>query len=153
MGARAVIGTVAVVTVLAGGAVVADTVVRDRAEATLADELQQQIPGLDSPPDVTIGGFPFLTQVAGGELQQVDIAAPEAVLEGVTLRDLTVRLTGVATDQPTTARTAELAAVLPVDQLPEVGDLPIQLTPRDGTLVAGGSFDLGGLPGIEDAFE
>lgn len=144
MGARGVIGTVVVVTVLAGGAFVADGIARDRTEDRLADELQQQIPGLQAPPDVTIGGWPFLTQVAGGELDQVDIAAEEAVLEGLTLQDVTVRLTGVSTDQPTTARTAELTGVAPVDRLGDVLDLPVELSARDGALVATG--DILGIP-------
>ncbi|WP_225755687.1 DUF2993 domain-containing protein [Actinotalea sp. Marseille-Q4924] len=144
MGARAVIGTVVVVVVLAGGAVVADGIARDRTEDRLAADLPEQIRGLDAPPDVTIGGWPFLTQVLAGELDQVDIAAEEAVLEGLTLQDVEVRLTGVSTDQPTTARTAELTAVAPVDRLGEVIDLPVTLTARDGSLVAEG--DVLGIP-------
>jgi hypothetical protein len=185
MGARAVAGTVLVVAVLAGGAVVADGIARERTEDRLAAELQQQIGGLDAPPDVTIGGWPFLTQVAGGELDRVDIAADQAVVEGLTLRDVTVRLTGVSTDQPTTARTAELAGVAPVDGLADLVELPVQLAARDGALVAegeilglpleitllpraagreiavelqdvsvgGGAIDLGGIPGLEGAFD
>lgn len=144
MGARAVIGTVVVAAVLAGGAVVGDGIARERAQARLGEELQGQIAGLDAPPDVTIGGWPFLTQVLAGELEQVDIAAEQAVLEGLTLEDLTVRLTGVSTDRPTTARTAELTAVAPVDRLGEVIDLPVELVARDGALVAEG--DVLGIP-------
>ncbi|EYR64569.1 hypothetical protein N866_08780 [Actinotalea ferrariae CF5-4] len=144
MGARGVIGTAVVVVVLAGGAFVADGIVRERTEARLAEDLQEQIPGLDAPPDVTIRGFPFLTQVAGGELDRVDIAADEAVLEGLALQDVVVRLTGVSTDQPTTARTAELSAVAPVDRLGEVVDLPVALTTRDGALLA--EADVLGVP-------
>lgn len=184
MGARGVVGTVLVVAVLAGGAVVADGIARDRTEDRLAEDLQQQIVGLDAPPEVTIGGWPFLTQVAGGELDRVDITADQAVVEGLTLQDVTVLLTGVSTDQPTTARTAELAGVAPVDGLADLIDLPVQLTARDGALVAqgevlglplevtllpraagreiavevqdisvGGAIDLGGIPGLDGAFD
>lgn len=144
MRVRGVIVTVAVVAVLAGGAVVADGIARSSTEDRLAGDLQQQIAGLRTEPDVTIGGWPFLTQVVGGELDQVDIAAEEAVLEGLTLQDLTVRLTGVSTDQPTTARTAELSAVAPVERLGDVVDLPVELTTQDGVLVAAG--DVLGIP-------
>jgi hypothetical protein len=144
MGVRGVVGTVVVVAVLAGGAVVADGIARDRTEDRLAGDIQQQIEGLETRPDVTIGGWPFLTQVVGGELDQVDITAEEAVLEGLTLQDVTVRLTGVSTDQPTTARTAELTGVAPVDRLGDVLDLPVELAAQDGALVASG--DVLGIP-------
>lgn len=144
MGVRAVIGTTAVVAVLVGGAAFADGVARETAESRLAEEAQQRIAGLDAPPDVSIGGWPFLTQVAGGRLDQVDITAEQAVLEGLTLEDVVVRLTGVSTDQPTTARSAEMSAVAPVSALPELIELDAELSTRDGLLLAQG--ELLGIP-------
>lgn len=138
MGVRAVIGTTAVVAVLVGGAAVADGIARQAAQTRLAEEAQQRIAGLDAPPDVSIGGWPFLTQVAGGELDRVDIAAEQAVLEGLRLEDVVVRLTGVSTTQPTTARTAEMTAVAPVAALPALIDLDAELSTRDGMLLAQG---------------
>jgi hypothetical protein len=144
MGVRAVLGTAAVVAVLVGGAAFADGVARETAESRLAEEAQQRIAGLDARPDVSIGGWPFLTQVAGGELSRVDISAEQAVVEGLTLEDVVVRLTGVSTDQPTTARTAEMSAVARVAALPAIIDLDAELSTRDGVLLAQG--ELLGIP-------
>jgi hypothetical protein len=44
---------------------------------------------------VTITGFPFLTQVAAGDYHQIDLSASQVPAGGATLRDLSVRLTGV----------------------------------------------------------
>jgi hypothetical protein len=144
MGARGVIGTVVVVGVLVGGAWVADGVVRDRTEDQLAEELRAQIPGLDTTPDVTINGFPFLTQVAAGELEDVHLTAPEATLEGLRLEEIDVRLYGVSTDQPTTAREAYMTAVAPMDGITAALGLDVQLEAEEGQLKA--TLSLLGVP-------
>lgn len=144
MGARAVIGTVVVVGVLVGGAAIADGVIRERTEEQLADQLRDEIPGLDVTPEVTITGFPFLLDVARGELEQVDVVVPRAILEGLTLEDVDVRLRGVSTDQPTTAREARLTARAPIAGITDALGLDADLTVEDGTLVA--TLSLLGLP-------
>ncbi|MDT0166950.1 DUF2993 domain-containing protein [Actinotalea sp. AC32] len=140
MGARGVVGTVLVLGVLVGGAVVADGVARDRTEERLASELRRQIPGLDTEPDVAIGGVPFLTQLVGGELDTVRVTAPSAVLEGLPLHDVDVHLTGVSTDEPTTAREATMSALARTEDLSEVLDLGSDLRVEGEHLVA--SFEV-----------
>ena len=51
--------------------------------------------GLPQRPGVSITGFPFLTQVAAGDYQQIDVSASQVPAGGATLHDLNVRLTGV----------------------------------------------------------
>src|SRR5665647_2791899 len=63
---RAMIWIVVVLTVLLGGAVVADGVVRQQTEERIATEMAAGIPGVEQPPAVSIGGFPFLTQLLAG---------------------------------------------------------------------------------------
>jgi len=136
MGAKAVIGTLVVVGVLAGGAWVADGVLRERTEDRLAAQAEQQIPGLDAPPDVTIEGFPFLLQVARGELDRVRVTADEATVEGLLLRDVVVHLGDVTTEQPYTARTAEMTALAPMAGIADAVGLDVPLTADGADLVA-----------------
>jgi hypothetical protein len=51
--------------------------------------------GLPDKPGVSITGFPFLTQVAAGDYQQIDVSASQVPADGATLHDLKVRLSGV----------------------------------------------------------
>lgn len=140
MGVRAAAAVATVVVVLAGGAVVADHVVRTRTEADLAQSLQDEIPGLDTEPDVTIHGFPFLTQVMSGSLDDVRLSAPEATVEGLRMEDIDVRLEGVSTDQPTTADRAHMTALVTLDSAREVLDAPVELSVEDGALVTSTQF-------------
>lgn len=64
------------VVVVVGLLVVADRVAAWAAERTVADQVAQELSTyqVDSaPPEVSIGGFPFLTQVAAGEYEQVTL--------------------------------------------------------------------------------
>jgi hypothetical protein len=58
--------------VLAGVFVLADRLAVNFAEGEAADRLRTT-EGLASTPDVSIKGFPFLTQLAGGELDDVEV--------------------------------------------------------------------------------
>ncbi|MCL3860949.1 DUF2993 domain-containing protein [Actinotalea sp. K2] len=127
MGRRAVVGVVVVVGVLVGGAAVADGVIRERTEERLATDLQTQIPGLDTPPEVTISGFPFLTQVLAGELQDVHVTAPTATVEGLRMEQIDVRLRGVTTGEPYSARDAGMTAFLPIRAVQDALGIPFDL--------------------------
>lgn len=144
MGARGAVAGVVVVGLLAGGAVVADRVLHARTEEQLADRLQADVPALTSEPDVTVHGFPFLTQVLAGELGAVDVTAPEATVENLVLEDVEVRLERVSTSAPTTAGAARMTAFAPLDQLTAALDLPLDLSIEGDLLVA--SAQLLGLP-------
>lgn len=134
---RRLVWTVVVLAVLAGGAYLADSLMRDRAEERVAAEVEQAIPGVEQPPEVTIEGFPFLTQVAAGELSSVRLAAPSATVDGLRLEDVVVRLHGVGTTSPYTAETAELTALVTPDAAEAVlGLAGLDLGVRDGQLIA-----------------
>lgn len=135
MRARAV-STVVVVGLLIAGAGVADVVLRERTEDRLASELQQEVPGLTAAPDVTITGFPFLTQVLGGELDDVRVTAPSATVDGLRLDRVDVRLTGVSTRGPTAVDRAELTAVVTPAALQQVLTVPVELSVDGAHLVA-----------------
>ncbi|MFE0426382.1 DUF2993 domain-containing protein, partial [Streptomyces sp. NPDC058953] len=59
--------------VLGGLFVAADRVAVNYAESKVADKVRSS-QGLSRTPDVSINGFPFLTQVAGKQLDDVDVS-------------------------------------------------------------------------------
>ncbi|WP_255954443.1 LmeA family phospholipid-binding protein [Streptomyces odontomachi] len=69
---RALRITLIVVVVLAGIFVAADRIAVSFAQDKAADELRSS-ENLPEKPDVSINGFPFLTQIAGGELDDVRV--------------------------------------------------------------------------------
>ncbi|MBY8885053.1 DUF2993 domain-containing protein [Streptomyces sp. PTM05] len=67
---------VVVVVVLGGLFVAADRIAVSYAQSKIADRIQSAR-GLSSKPDVSIKGFPFLTQVAGRDLNEVTATATD----------------------------------------------------------------------------
>src|SRR5690348_7121800 len=80
--------------VLAVLLVAADRISAAVAENQISDRLTSAY-GLPGKPGVSITGFPFLTQVAAGDYQQIDVSASQVPAGGATLHDLKVRLSGV----------------------------------------------------------
>ncbi|MCF3129256.1 LmeA family phospholipid-binding protein [Streptomyces olivochromogenes] len=79
------------------------------AEHRAADRLKDQL-DLAAAPEVRIGGFPFLTQLAAGRLDSVTVTVPNVAAERVTLTRVTatahdVRIDG---DGPTSVRGAAI---------------------------------------------
>ncbi|ELP68108.1 DUF2993 domain-containing protein [Streptomyces turgidiscabies] len=90
-----------IVAVILGGLfVIADRVAVGFAEDEVADRLRAN-EGLATTPDVSIKGFPFLTQVAGGELDDVEVgikdydAATGTSGQNIRIDDLNARMRGV----------------------------------------------------------
>jgi hypothetical protein len=79
---RWVVAVVLIVVVLVG----LDFGARAAAESVIASKIEQQ--GLSSKPDVTIDGFPFLTQVASKDLRHVTITAARVSAGPVTITTL-----------------------------------------------------------------
>ncbi|MCT9077128.1 DUF2993 domain-containing protein [Streptomyces fulvoviolaceus] len=90
-----------VVVILGGLFVIADRVAVHFAEGEVADKLKTT-ENLATTPDVSIKGFPFLTQVAGGELDDVEVGIADyeadTGTDGGTIRidDLKASMKGVA---------------------------------------------------------
>jgi LmeA-like phospholipid-binding len=64
------------------------------AENQISDRIASSY-GLDAKPQVTITGFPFLTQVVAGDYQQINVSVSQIQADGATLHDLNVHLMGV----------------------------------------------------------
>ncbi len=84
---------VIVVIVLAGLLVAADFGAKAIAQDKVASEIQSQ--GFPKKPDVSIKGFPFLTQVASRNFRQVDLSSADIPEGPVTFKSITAVLTGV----------------------------------------------------------
>ncbi len=127
--------TLGAVVLLVAIVALADGVLRNRVEASIARQVSVELGAPDV--EVTIGGFPFVGQIAGGSLDRVEVSAPSADLDGVRLEGLVATLRGVATGTPRTVEDLELAASLDLASLGEV--LPAGMTIQasgDALLVA-----------------
>lgn len=88
-------GAVIAVVIIAALLVVLDFAAKAVAERVIASKIQQQ--GLQHRPDVTIDGFPFLTQVAARDFRQISLTASDQTEGPVTItrisatgRDITI---------------------------------------------------------------
>ncbi|MCL6736957.1 LmeA family phospholipid-binding protein [Streptomyces neyagawaensis] len=116
---------VIVAVILGGLFVVADHVAVGFAEDEVAQKLKSS-EGLTATPDVSINGFPFLTQVAGGELDDVEVGISdyEATTgnsdESIRIADLTAHMRGVKFSgdySSATAASATGTATISYDEL------------------------------------
>ncbi|MFI7603788.1 DUF2993 domain-containing protein [Micromonospora sp. NPDC049366] len=79
-GRRALVVLVVLLLVLAGLLVVADRVAVGVAERAIADQVRQEVAkqqAQSAPPEVEVGGFPFLTQVLDGRYERISIVLRE----------------------------------------------------------------------------
>lgn len=91
---KRVLSVAAALVVLVALLVAADRVLAGVAEGKIAQRVASAY-HLRSQPQVTIQGFPFLTQVAAGDYRQVDLSARDVAVGGVTLPWLRARFSGV----------------------------------------------------------
>lgn len=140
------VGSVLAVVLLVGGALLADRVTHGFAEDAAADAVRTRLDAADL--DVTIAGFPFLTQVAANSLDDVRLQAPAATLQGMAVTDLDVTATGVAIRGARGAEAVHATATVPTAALQQLlrerTGWDLDLTVQGETLVAGGA--VAGLP-------
>ncbi|MFF3491488.1 DUF2993 domain-containing protein [Streptomyces sp. NPDC002795] len=101
------------VVVVGGLFVAADRVAVHFAEGKAADKIRTS-EGLGQTPDVSINGFPFLTQVAGGTLDDVELGiqdfdAKSGKGDGIRIADLKAEMHGVKFDSSYSSATADSA--------------------------------------------
>ncbi|MFC7309397.1 DUF2993 domain-containing protein [Streptomyces monticola] len=136
---------VLIIAVILGGLfVAADRIAVGFAEDEAAERLRTS-EGLAQTPDVSIKGFPFLTQVAGGELDDVEVGIDgfEASNGGgkVRIDELTAKMRGVAfSDDYSSATAAEASgsARIAYDELLKAAKVePVQVAPGVTAKVVG----------------
>ncbi|WP_320780757.1 DUF2993 domain-containing protein [Streptomyces sp. CRN 30] len=143
---RALRALIVVAVILGGLFVIADRVAVNFAENEAADRLRTS-EGLSSTPDVSIQGFPFLTQVAGGELDEVEVGIPDYEAPSgdgggtVRITDLRADMRGVAFAgdfSSATARSATGSAIIPYGELLKAAKSePTQIAPGVTARVVG----------------
>jgi hypothetical protein len=152
-GRRALIVLVIVLLVLGGLLVVADRVSAGIAERVVADQVDKQLTQQNvtssGPAEVTVGGFPFLTQVVGGRYDSINLVlrdlqgpvqgssatvrVPELTADA---RNVTASMDTLRTGQgEVTAETVEGTATVSYDSVVALIDRPgVQLREQDGKL-------------------
>lgn len=98
-------------------AVVADRVTASMIGSGIEDSLTDN-GAVD--PAVEVGGFPVLTQLAGGELRDVSGTADAVNVGGVTIKDVAFAATDVGTSAPHRAAEVSASGLLPVASLEAV---------------------------------
>ena len=136
-----IISAAVIVLTLIIGAIAADRIVDFRTEQRIADGLADY-----GAADVSVEGFPVLTQLASGKLDSVHITAAEATYEDVDFTDVYAKLYDVPTDTSRPIGTVDATAVLPHSTLDELAtehaSLPegMTFTTEDGQLALKGSL-------------
>ncbi|OAH13307.1 LmeA family phospholipid-binding protein [Streptomyces jeddahensis] len=144
---RALRVLVIVAVILGGLFVLADRVAVGFAENEAADRLRAS-EGLDSTPDVSINGFPFLTQLASGKLDDVEIGikdleasttgngngnGDDSGADSIRIAQLSAHLRGVTFSgdySSATADTASGTALISYDELLKAAQVqPVQVLP------------------------
>ncbi|MGH4029452.1 LmeA family phospholipid-binding protein [Actinomycetota bacterium Odt1-20B] len=112
-----------VVVILGGLFVAADRIAVSFAEDEAADKLKSS-EGLAETPDVSIKGFPFLTQVVGGELDDVEVGIKnyeaKSGSDAIRIDDLQAHMKGVKFSgdySSATAKSADGSALVSYDEL------------------------------------
>lgn len=143
------VGLVLAVVLLAGGTLLADRVTHSIAEDVAADALRSHLDATGEA-EVAIQGFPFLTQLASGTLDDVRLLADAATLRGMDLVDLDVTARRVAVHEPRGAESVIATGTVPIATLEsllrERTGWDLTLTVDGSTFVAGG--DLSGVPAL-----
>jgi hypothetical protein len=156
---------IVLVLLLLGGALVLDRVGKSYAERELGNRIQQEISSQNSTsgtPDVTIEGFPFLTQVASGDYQEVkiavpDFAAPNGAGGTVKMSSLDISAQDVRAPLDTLRNGGEVIAgsvtgagtIGYAEITTLVNQDGLRLSERDGKLAASVQLEIPGQPSIE----
>lgn len=136
-----IVSAIVIVLTLIIGVIAADRIVDYTTEQRIADGLSDYADA-----EVSVKGFPVLTQMASGRLDTVHITAADATYEDVDFTDVDAKLYDVPTDTSRPVGTVDASAVLPhstLDSLAaEHASLPegMTFTTVDGELVLKGSL-------------
>lgn len=121
----------------------ADRVVAAVAENKMADQLQQRL-ALTATPEVSLNGFPLLTQAIAGTYQEIEVSATGLEVSGYRDLELDVRLRDV--DLPLSkaiqgdvseavAKTAEATVRVPETSISEVAGVDVEIDSASGSTV------------------
>ncbi|WP_043503223.1 DUF2993 domain-containing protein [Georgenia sp. SUBG003] len=116
---RRLLAALVAAALLVAAAVAVDRILHASAEESIARELSAAV-DVTGEPDVTVEGFPFLTQAAAGELDSVRATADAVATDGVRLVDVTAHARAVTVGSPNKAGRLDLVGTLPDEALQEM---------------------------------
>ena len=156
MGARAAVAGFVAIGLVVGGAYLADGLARDEAEGQVADVITRELQ-VEGTPEVRIGGFPFLTQLLAGSLDDVTAAAGAVTLDGLRVTDVTVDAADVSLAAPYRVGDLRIDATVPTASIEQVvrDTADLDVTVGGGALRASGevlglTLTAGLVPRVED---
>lgn len=114
---RAGIVLVATLVVLLGVALVVDRVAVGATARGIAADVGSGPVRLSDDAEVRINGFPYLTQLLAGRLQEITLTADGAVLDGLEVTDVDGVARGVGTSAPYNAEFARLTVTFPQETI------------------------------------
>ncbi|MDO3703865.1 DUF2993 domain-containing protein [Micromonospora sp. C28SCA-DRY-2] len=157
-GRKVLITLVVLLLVLAGLLVVADRVAAGVAERAIADQVRQEVAKQDAqsaPPEVEVGGFPFLTQVLDGRYERISIVLRDVQgsVQGdavsvprldVDARDVRASLDTIRSGQgEVVAETVNGTGTISYDSLAKLLDRPgLRLAEQNGRLAVTAPVDI-----------
>ncbi|SEG79258.1 Protein of unknown function [Thermomonospora echinospora] len=140
---------------LVGGVIAADRIGVRMVQNEIGERVAAQY-DLPRRPEVTIHGFPFLTQAIGGEYDRIDVAVGDYTQQRVTVKDVRIEMRGVQAplDQVTAGNTANVvvraanaSAVIPYELMRQYAPKQVTGIKANGPdLQVDLSGSLGGLP-------
>lgn len=140
-----------IVVLVLAAALAADRITAAVVTSRIASTLTSDLAAQDA--RVAISGFPFLTQVAAGELQEVDGSATSITLEGIELENVAVHASDLPIRGEIVAGSVTLAGTLPTDSLQDLvsaavaeyggllaAGVDVEVTTRDGVIALAASI-------------
>ncbi|MEU5563881.1 MULTISPECIES: LmeA family phospholipid-binding protein [Micromonospora] len=157
-GRRAIVVLVVLLLLLVGILVVADRVAVGVAERAITDQVRQEVAkqgAQSAPPEVEVGGFPFLNQVLNGRYERISIVLREVrgSVQGdavslptldIDARDVTASLDTLRSGQgEVVAKTVNGTATISYDSLAALLDRPgLKLSEQGGKLAVTAPVDV-----------
>ncbi|MGW0436612.1 LmeA family phospholipid-binding protein [Micromonospora sp. NPDC003197] len=157
-GRRLLITLIVLLIVLAGVLAVADRLAVGVAERAIADQAERELTRqqiTSSQPDVSVNGFPFLTQVANGQYESITIKVRDAEgpVQGqsvrlpeinIDARDVHAPLDSLRSGQGTiTAKTVVGTGTVSYDTVAQfMGKPGLRLSEQDGKLAVAGPLEI-----------
>lgn len=145
---------IVLVVLLVVGMIAADRIGVTVAQNEIGNRVAAQYK-LPRKPDVSIGGFPFLTQAVAGKYDEIDVNIGDWTQQNITVHDLQVKLTGLSAPlsdvvnnntSNVVADTATASAIIPYDTIKSIAPNGVDsLTATPEGLELKGTFQVAGF--------
>lgn len=141
-GVRSFIAVVIALGLLAGAGYLGDKVVRSQIESRVETAVLEELPELDADLDAELGGRFATPQLISGTLSELTLTAPSATVDGLTINDVTVVVSGVPIRGSGSIDSVHATGTVPVETvltaIQRRLDLPegVELRLLDGELAA-----------------